>query len=111
MELAAGSVILDIAQLVAVTAVIVVAFSQTTAHPGRNPIHQAAIVGVAFGAIMALTTLNPIVVAPGVTVDGRATLLVLAGLFGGPVASIVAAVVGFDYRALFEGSISWGTPL
>src|SRR5579864_264086 len=111
MELPVRAVILDFAQLAALTAVMVVAFSQSEARTKLGPRRQAAVVGVAFGAIMALTTLNPIVLTPGVTIDGRAALLVLAGLFGGPISTLVAAVIGFDYRALIEGSLSAGGSL
>ena len=111
MELAGGSALLNFAQLIAVTAVILVAFSQGRMRIRLGPISQPAAIGVAFGAIMALTTLNPILVAPGVALDGRGALLVLAGLFGGPISAAVAAVIGFDYRALVEGNLGLGETL
>jgi signal transduction histidine kinase/CheY-like chemotaxis protein/HPt (histidine-containing phosphotransfer) domain-containing protein len=105
MELSAGSAIVDFAQLIALAAVILVAFSQSgRRRTTKRPRRDAAFIGIGFGAIMALTTLNPILVAPGVAIDGRAALLVLAGLFGGPISTAAAAVVGFDYRALLEGN-------
>ncbi|HUK09427.1 MAG TPA: ATP-binding protein [Stellaceae bacterium] len=101
MQFAAGLVIPDFLQTIALTAVILIAFWQMGARRvARGSMREEVTIGLAFGAIMALATANPIMAVSGVTVDARAALMVLAGLFGGPIAAAIAIVLGFDYRSL-----------
>src|SRR5271155_1665284 len=104
MALPDGLIFLDFAQNIALTAVILVAFSQIRAR-GRalGRVGESALLGVAFGAVLALAMLNPVRVAPGVFFDARATILVLSGFFGGPITTAITALLAGDFRALLGG--------
>jgi len=61
----------------------------------------AAIIGVLFGSGSALCMLLPLEVRAGVTIDNRMAPLVLAALFGGPYAAVIAlVVVGYGRHAI-----------
>jgi signal transduction histidine kinase/DNA-binding NarL/FixJ family response regulator len=64
----------------------------------------AAVLGFIFSIVVILGMLDPFYVAPGVIVDGRATLMALAGFFGGPVAAAVAMAVSGGYRVWLGGA-------
>ena len=61
MQFAAGLVIPDFLQTIALTAVILIAFWQMGARRvARGSMREEVTIGLAFGAIMALATANPI---------------------------------------------------
>lgn len=64
---------------------------------------QAVAMGVLFGVISIVGMMMPIVVAPGVIVDARSVVLAMVGLFGGPVAAGVAALLAGAYRLWLGG--------
>ncbi|SDA96072.1 diguanylate cyclase [Mesorhizobium qingshengii] len=89
----------------AVVAMFVSVWIHTHVWLDRKP---AAIRAAAFGLLMGagaiILMLTPMQIQPGVLVDLRATMIAVAGFFGGPVAGIIAGVMAGAYRA-FEGGI------
>jgi diguanylate cyclase (GGDEF)-like protein/PAS domain S-box-containing protein len=89
----------------AVVAMFVSAWIHTHVWLDRRP---ALVKSVAFGSLMGagavILMLTPMQLQPGVLVDLRATMIAIAGFFGGPVAGIVAAVTAGAFRT-FEGGI------
>ena len=59
--------------------------------------------GLLFGGICVVGMMIPITVAPGVIFDARTVVLSMAGLFCGPVAAIIAAVLAGGYRIWLGG--------
>jgi len=59
--------------------------------------------GLAFGAATLLGMLTPLSWSQGVIFDGRSIVLALSGLFGGPIAAIVAGTMAAVYRACLGG--------
>src|SRR5437016_10925695 len=63
----------------------------------------AAVFGLIFGIVIVLGMLDPVRIAPGVIVDGRSTLMALAGFIGGPLSAVVAAVLADGFRFWLGG--------
>ena len=89
----------------AVVAMFVSVWIHTHVWLDRKP---AAIRAAAFGLLMGagaiILMLTPMHLQPGVFVDLRATMIAVAGFFGGPVAGIIAGVMAGAYR-VFEGGV------
>ena len=77
-------------------AFVAVAFSLIPQRLGRA--EQAPLVGVLFGLGSILAMLDPVELSPGVLVDSRTTMIMLAGFFAGPVAGLVSAAIGVAFR-------------
>src|SRR5579872_1375070 len=108
MGLSSGSIFLEFAQNIALTAIILVAFSLIRARAAAlGRVGEQVSLGFAFGAVLGLAMLNPVQVAPDVYCDARATLLVLSGIFGGPLATMIAAAIAAGLRALIGGAAYW----
>ena len=60
--------------------------------------------GLLFGGVTIVGMSTPFHYAPGVIYDGRSIVMVLAGLFGGGIATLVAAVVAGAYRVFLGGN-------
>ncbi|MGK9369228.1 LytS/YhcK type 5TM receptor domain-containing protein [Melioribacter sp. Ez-97] len=61
------------------------------------------IVGIVFG-VSAIAGMNiPYHYAPGIIYDGRSIILIVAGLFGGPVSAAIAVLVASVYRISLGG--------
>ncbi|MCK9629244.1 MAG: ATP-binding protein [Bacteroidales bacterium] len=65
------------------------------------------LIGVVIGAIGIVLMLSPWVMIPGLVFDTRSVLLVNAGLFFGPVATIVAIAIDVAFRAFQGGPGVW----
>lgn len=59
--------------------------------------------GVLFGLVALLGMLNPVKIDPGLIYDGRSIILVVAGIFSGPLAAAIAAVICIAYRLWLGG--------
>ncbi|WP_027052226.1 diguanylate cyclase [Mesorhizobium erdmanii] len=89
----------------AVVAMFVSAWIHTHVWLDRLPVPVKAVAfGVLMGAGAIILMLTPMQLQPGVLVDLRATMIAVAGFFGGPVAGIVAGVMAGAFR-VFEGGI------
>ena len=89
----------------AVVAMFVSVWIHTHVWLDRRPAPvKAAAFGLLMGAGAIVLMLTPMQLQPGVLVDLRATMIAIAGFFGGPVAGIVAGVMAGAFRT-FEGGI------
>jgi two-component system cell cycle sensor histidine kinase/response regulator CckA len=74
----------------------------------RRLVHRsqtyAALAGLMFGAAGVFGMLTPLQFAPGVIYDGRSVVLSLAGLVGGPVSALMAAIITGAYRLSLGGA-------
>ncbi|MEW5422694.1 GGDEF domain-containing protein [Amorphus sp. 3PC139-8] len=83
-------------------AVVAVAYSVVPQRLKDNAI-EAVILGVLFGLGAVLAMVDPVHLRPGLIVDSRTTLVILAGLFGGPVAAAISAALAIAYRLYLGG--------
>jgi|GEM_PF-726729 len=65
---------------------------------------RSLVMGLLFGATVALAMLDPIAILPGVAIDPRGGPAMLAGVYGGPVAAIVTAAIGCAVRWWIGGA-------
>ncbi|NOZ71021.1 MAG: PAS domain S-box protein [Chloroflexi bacterium] len=65
------------------------------------------LLGFLFGGMAIIAMTMPLHYRPGIIYDGRSIVLAMAGLFGGPVASIVAILLAGTYRLLLGGVGVW----
>lgn len=63
--------------------------------------------GLIFGAISIFGMMHPVTTAPGVIFDARSVILGIAGLFGGPLSALVAALIAAAYRLWLGGAGAW----
>ena len=63
--------------------------------------------GMLFGGAAVLAMLSPFRVAEGIIYDGRTIVLAVAGLFGGPVAAGIAAVIAIAFRIFVVGGTGY----
>lgn len=59
--------------------------------------------GLLFGVVAVLGMMMPLILEPGVIFDGRSIIHSIAGLFGGPLTALVAALVSGIYRISIGG--------
>ncbi len=63
--------------------------------------------GLLFGGVGIIGMLTPLHLLPGIIFDGRSVILSVAGLFGGPVVALVAALICAAYRLSLGGAGAW----
>jgi len=105
MEIPAGAFLLNLAQNIAMAVFALVALSQL--RPRGLPFSRQGatlVLGFVFSAIIVLGMIDPVRLAPGVFVDGRTSLMVLAGFIGGPVTAGVAALASGSFRLWLGGA-------
>ncbi len=68
-----------------------------------TPLARQVVMGIAFGVFVYGCMHVKIPVAPGVQVDQRNAVIILAGLFGGPIAAALSAAAGISYRIYLGG--------
>jgi len=69
---------------------------------------RSLLMGGVFGATASLVMLDPVVLAPGATFDARGGPALLAGIYGGPLAALVAAILGSATRLWIGGAGALG---
>lgn len=69
----------------------------------KNELTKQIVTGGIFGGICIIGMILPIEVIPGVIFDPRTVVLSMAGLFGGPVVSAIAAALAGAYRLFLGG--------
>ncbi len=60
--------------------------------------------GLLFGSFAVIAMMQPILIAPGIFYDGRTVVIAIAGLYGGPIPALIAAVMVCLYRASLGGA-------
>src|SRR5660398_157535 len=90
----------NVALLVTLTVVLLMLYRRLK--PGSLAYVFAA--GILFGAVAMAGMATPVHFAAGVIYDGRSIVLALAGLFGGPVTAVVAALMSGAYRLYLGGA-------
>jgi PAS domain S-box-containing protein len=60
--------------------------------------------GLLFGAVCVFGMMLPVTLVPGVIFDARSVVLSMAGLFGGPLVGVIAALLAGGYRLWLGGS-------
>ncbi len=60
--------------------------------------------GLIFGAICIFGMMHPANLAPGVIFDGRSVILGVAGIFAGPLATVIAGLIAAAYRLWLGGA-------
>ena len=104
MEMPTGEFLLNLAQNIGLAVFALVALSQLRSHALPFGRHGASLIlGLVFGVIIVLGMSDPVRLSPGILIDGRTTLMVLAGFIGGPMTAVAAAVVGGGYRLWLGG--------
>ncbi len=71
---------------------------------GERQVEQRVLSGLLYGGVAVLGLLSAPVIVPGVYLDGRSIVLTMAGLFGGPLVALVAAVSWIGARAWVGGA-------
>jgi PAS domain S-box-containing protein len=105
MDVFSQDILVALAANLALLALALVTYNQITAFLGKLPSRvERWLAGLAFGLAAILAMTLPIAVAPGVLVDGRAVPIGLAALFGGPLATTIAAVLAIAYRLTLGGA-------
>jgi len=69
----------------------------------KNELTKQVVSGLIFGGVCIIGMILPIEVMPGVIFDPRTVVLSMAGLFGGPVVSVIAAALAGGYRLFLGG--------
>lgn len=64
---------------------------------------ESVFLGVLFGLGAVLAMVDPVELRPGLIVDSRTTLVMLAGLFGGPVAAVISGACAIAFRLYLGG--------
>lgn len=62
------------------------------------------LAGLLFGLVAIVGMMNPLKLQPGVIFDGRSIILSIGGLFGGPIAAILSAIISSTYRIYLGGA-------
>jgi len=73
----------------------------------QHPQLRAVLSGVLFGCIALLGMYTPLHLSQGPIYDGRSIILSLAGLFGGPIAGLIAAPIAMAGRLAIGGVGQW----
>jgi len=92
---------------------VMLAVGFTYVQPFSENLRQRAardlFTGVLFGVVIVVVMLEPIILPQGSTFDPRGGPAILAGVFGGPIAAVVAAALGSAGRYyLVGGPTAWG---
>jgi PAS domain S-box-containing protein len=93
------SLIQNIALLVALIFVHGLLLRRTS----QQGLGYALFSGLLFGGVALVGMMTPMTLQPGLIFDGRSIIMAVAGLFGGPVAALVAAAMAGWYRFWLGG--------
>lgn len=64
---------------------------------------QDVVRGIVFGLFAAISMTLPIQLQPGLFLDGRTLVIIIAGMYGGPVSAIIATLIVSVYRVIIGG--------
>jgi len=94
---------LELIQNVALLVALAVGLQMLARRMARWPLLYHLTAGALFGVACVAGMMTPMRFAPGVIYDARSVVLSLAGLFGGPLAGGIAAMVAGAYRLHLGG--------
>jgi len=95
--------ILDIIHNLSLLTAVVLFFILVLDRWHSDPKFRAVFFGLVFGFITIIVMMDPFYIAEGLFFDGRTILLGLSGLFGGPIAATISAVIASFYRLEIDG--------
>jgi PAS domain S-box-containing protein len=94
---------LEMIQNLAIITSLAMIYRVIMARLKSNTIPIQILIGLMFGAFTIVGMATPFTMMPGVFYDGRSIILSLAGLFCGPLTTIVAASIAATYRIWLGG--------
>lgn len=94
------NLIFNLSLLVAISVISAIITDKTVGKNFPGPILQ----GLLFGAAAVVGILFPVVLSPGIIFDGRSVVLSLCGLFFGPLAVSITAIMAIFTRVLVGGA-------
>jgi len=97
-------VVLSLVQNLALVVSLAVALEFLSRWVLRRPLLYGLTAGLLSGGVAVIGMLMPMEFSPGVIYDGRSVVLSLVGVFGGPLAATVAAIVAAAYRLYLGGA-------
>ena len=83
---------------------LAVIYSFTNRYTARNTIGYQLLSGVLFGLVAIVGMMNSVPATEGIVFDGRSIVLLVAGMFGGPVTAGISAIVAAVYRISMGGA-------
>lgn len=81
-----------------------VIYSFLNRYTAKNPISYRLLSGILFGIVAIIGMKNSVPASEGIVFDGRSIILVVAGMFGGPVTAAISAIVAAFYRITMGGA-------
>jgi len=97
------TLVLDLVRNIALLVTLAVGLRMLARRTEGRPVLYGIVTGLLFGAVGIIGMMTPMHFAPGVIYDGRSIVLSLAGLFGSPIAAVIAAVMCCVYRVHLGG--------
>ncbi|MBN2300555.1 MAG: diguanylate cyclase [Acholeplasmataceae bacterium] len=98
-----AEVISDLVQNIILLFALVFIYAATNINPNSSKIRLKIIIGTIIGGFTILLMLNPWEINSGLIFDTRSVLLGVSGLFFGPIATFIAAMIAIIYRLSIGG--------
>lgn len=95
--------VLSIIQNISLIVSIAVIYHYVVRQLHGKPLIISIVNGLLLGGTAVLAMLTPFRFSEGIIYDGRTIVLAVAGLFGGPLVTCIAAVIAVSYRAFVIG--------
>jgi diguanylate cyclase (GGDEF)-like protein/PAS domain S-box-containing protein len=99
-----GSIVLQLVQNVSLFAAVVVGYAAIRRRTDLAPWAIDLLVGLIFAAGSVLSMSLPVVLAPGLIIDGRSVLTGSVALFAGPIGTLVTLTIAAGYRLWLGGA-------
>ncbi len=100
----ASAVTLEFAHNIGVVVTACVALQLLLRRFDVDGTRKAALFGVLFGLLAIVSMLDPVDVVQGVIIDSRFVVVAVSGVFGGPVAATIAALMATVFRLSLGGA-------
>ncbi|MET1028666.1 MAG: diguanylate cyclase [Dongiaceae bacterium] len=98
-----GSIVLGLIQNVSLIALVVVGYEAIRRRAHLSELWGNAVIGLVFGVGVLLAMSLPVLVAPGIFIDGRSVLIGGVAISGGPLATAITVAIGVAYRLWLGG--------